>query len=52
MISIIITLLGIIFVHLADRYSDGGRKKIWVLGPIGIWMIIIYWVFRIILEFI
>jgi hypothetical protein len=49
MIGIIITFLCIIFVYIADK-SDEGKRKIWVLGPIGVWIMIIYWLFRIISE--
>lgn len=51
-ISIIITLLSIIFVYIADKFSDEGRRKIWILGPIGVWLIVTYWILRIIFEFI
>ena len=52
MISIVVTILCIIFVYIADKYSDERNSNIWILGPIGVWMMVIYWLFRIIFEFI
>jgi hypothetical protein len=52
MISIIITLLCILSVHIADKYSNEGRNNFWILGPIGVWSMIGYWIIKLTYEYI
>jgi hypothetical protein len=51
-LSIIVTIICLLLVYIADKYSEEGRNKLWVLGPIGVWSMIIYWIIRLTYEYI
>jgi|LakMenEpi03Aug12_release.lakeMendotaPanAssembly.Ray.scaffolds.fasta_scaffold476687_4 hypothetical protein len=52
MISFIVTLLCILSVHIADKYGNEGRSNFWILGPIGVWSMIGYWIIKLTYEYI
>lgn len=51
-LSILVTIICFLFVYIADKCSNEGRNKLWVLGPIGVWSMVIYWVIKLLYEYI
>lgn len=47
MISILVTALSFLLVYLADKFGDSEKKTAWMffLGPIGVFTLVIYWLF-------
>ena len=51
-LSVLVTIICLLFVYIADNYSEEGRNKLWLLGPIGVWSMVIYWVIKLLYEYI
>jgi hypothetical protein len=50
-LSILVTIICLLLVHIADKYSEEGRNKLWILGPIGVWSMISYWIIKLLYEY-
>ena len=50
--DIIVTLISLLLIILANKFGDSSKKTAWMffLGPIGLFIFIIYWGLKIVLT--